>query len=1014
MQATVISQESSVQDFSDDEDVSDFSEFTSDLVDMSKLNFPSLLEQYRNKAGVISRLIKLLDRNATEISDDVDSTAKTPAAKTPMVRTVKANKHKKVDSDIVDYVIMFDNVKNQKDILAWATKVLYECETPIVNKLKSYFQKEKKIIALTGLENAKSLIAKLDDIKTSFDAIKILELLENHDFLAPIISQIIEFWKTTPFVNIPKSAHSIIKKIIKVFYDQPDLTSISFDDLCAISSVRNEISDWHHSGYMFDFEKFKEIVDGSYYSMLFTITVSTNKSGKVGASTSAVGTIDDIIIININKDNFETFKTNDKLNKSIFLETDTLISQLSTIFKTMVKPTELQNYLYGLLNSDEDFAVCLDSAPGSGKSTGMLTNKDGIIVYLPINIKAYKEMIISLTCARIPFVLAQKTESGGDLAYVPSWETMGKIAKYDTTTGRNFEHSGVGSVAKSLVEVYRRLKQLESRTSEQEKLRNAILKQEDEELYRSKRSDGRLTREDINKIESAYKKRSRNLGKKTFFSADIKFVVCHPELRVNGAVKTYLHAKELAIATNRYFLRKDGTRCLTVTAIVDDFGANGEDMIKEHDVTRLCFGADRIILSSGTCPNGIDDPTFSINTTRVEKGKKPFIHRTFDKTLGLGIELNYTGRTGESAGSAGSVGSEKLIPPETRFSLLYCDKSVFEKCPTALQTITLADTFAFLKKKYGPTTIRNYLLDSFLTITLDNLRQEVFDWVYSFSDKERILLVKDVIDHDDDFDDDDDVTPISSAKSAKLAKSAKSAKSTKSTKSDLRTQTLYLSVDPHTCATERFGSTKSVMATFDGVEMPYLDFLQHRINNYESALRARNKEIISLQKLKSVDDGMTTESMIRDLGEVEFNMSGVLPMFNKQFIEHQLEYRGRVKDDQIHFLLQKGALVVDDSSDNTWIDIGIKKAISNIVGYPVQMGVGVDMPKLTKVYLDETTSPAITRQNMGRVGRSSQGCQGTVVFPNIHMLIELFDTDVGENLRPIFQEAVRATLQRNR
>jgi hypothetical protein len=64
--------------------------------------------------------------------------------------------------------------------------------------------------------------------------------------------------------------------------------------------------------------------------------------------------------------------------------------------------------------------------------------------------------------------------------------------------------------------------------------------------------------------------------------------------------------------------------------------------------------------------------------------------------------------------------------------------------------------------------------------------------------------------------------------------------------------------------------------------------------------------------------------------------------------------------------------------------------------------------------LEYGTSHAIASQNMGRVGRSSQGCQGNVVFPNVQMLTELFDSDVGASLAPIFDMAITAVLQRNK
>lgn len=956
-------QQQNVQLFDDEE----YSGETSH-VNMADLNFPDLMEQVENKARKIEKLRSIL-RSEKE-KQEVKSVANMAGAK-KMDKMAKKHKKIKCDDDIRQYVEMFEESGGQRDVLAWATIVLSESDQPVIDKLKSFFQKEKKTDALAGLENAKTVIAKLNDVRSTFNAEKIIDLVKEHDFLQPIIDDIINQWKTTPLVEITKADHKIINKIIKVFRDQVIMSAINFKDLCNVPSVRNEISDWIGGGFTFDLSKFKKIVEGSKYSDLFTI----------------VGDI--VEILHVNRSKIEEFLAIKISNSANFLDTDTVIAQIGNVFKNAVNPTDLQKYLYSLLNSNDKFAVCLDSAPGSGKSTGMLTNENGIIVYSPINIKSYKEMIISLTCAKIPFVLAQRNDAG-ELTYVPSWETMGKLAKYDSKTGKDFktEH------ALTLVEAYRRLRQLEFRTTEEEQQRNAFIRHQEEEAMKAKKTVKKLSYEDTEIIESAYRRRSQQLSKRTFFSSDIKFVVCHPNLRENGALVTYTGALELAETISRANREKS---VRPVTMIVDDFGANDLQMAREIDVIKLCFRADRIILSSGTCPSGIDNPDFVINTVRIAERRQPFIHKSFNKTLGLGVELNYLANdVGDTVGDASEDVQDTNIAgahcrsntvTERRFSLLSCDRSVFERSPTALQTITMNDTFEFLKHMHG-SEIRNYLLDRFLTLTLDDLRQEVVTWVYELPYRERIRIVQDVI--------------------QKVV-----VQNLKSTKMDHRTQTLYLSTEPEACTRRHFGEVRNEMETFDGVTLQYLDFVQHQLNNYAKAVKAQKKEIESLQKRKTVEEGATTESMIRDLGEVSFNRSGVHPMFDKKFVERQLEYRGSVSDVQISFLLQKAVLLVDERSADTWIDVGIKKAVQNIVGYPIQMGIGVDMPKLTKVYLDPTTGPAITRQNMGRVGRSSQGCQGSVVFPNTRMLTELFDANVGELLRPIFLQAVTDVVEEN-
>jgi hypothetical protein len=78
----------------------------------------------------------------------------------------------------------------------------------------------------------------------------------------------------------------------------------------------------------------------------------------------------------------------------------------------------------------------------------------------------------------------------------------------------------------------------------------------------------------------------------------------------------------------------------------------------------------------------------------------------------------------------------------------------------------------------------------------------------------------------------------------------------------------------------------------------------------------------------------------------------------------------------------------------------LKEGVGMIFGSPKNMGIGVDIPFLSEVYLsdDPTISVVEHIQNMGRVGRPSQDTPGRVVFPNLETLIKIFNTDFREQL----------------
>ena len=906
--------------------------FINQQIDLNKLNFGELLEHLQKKTEVLKKLIKhfsikSVDQHIESINENVDKHNKKS--------NKKINKKKKLTctEEISQYVQNLIELKSSNDYLEWGVNTLISIEENenckiIKTKLNDYLRSEKNINAEAALNNSENIVKILKKNKNLFDLNEISELKSKHSFLNNEIEKLMNYWKETSEIEINKSTYSIMKQIIK-YFEKNKIDSACYDDIINSKKVLDKM---YESNEQISLNEFRNIIKKSSYSKIFTITTN------------------DIVNINFNeaaKIDSEKIKTS--------LNVDNLIKQISMAFKNNVKPTDLQKYLYELFHTNEKFAICLDSAPGSGKSTGMLTNNNGMTIYSPINQKSYIEMITSTLSASIPFVMVQKNEVG-EIIYTESWETMGKTLKFDTSTGEDFNDRH----PKSLKKLYIRLKQLENLS--QEDINRRILVEKNAELNKLKKP----TFQDVQKIEGNLKKRKIYLNKKKFTSSEIQFIICHPDLRTNGLLQVYEDADEL----NKYYKNPK-----LITVVIDDFGANSDKMTDEMDVIKLCCIVERIILSSGTCPKGLDNEESPINLERKKNNLSDFIYKRFDKTLGLGIALNYL-----SDNPHHLTDNPHHLTEKKRYSLLLCDKKTFEKSPSSLQTITMTDVFELIKIKYQDQT-RNFLLDCVFTVSLDDLRQNVVDWLYSLADDERIAIVNDVIN-----------------------------RKQYSEKKCNQTQTLFLDSNPVECTIKHFGLPTNKMTSVDGTEMNYIDCIEYNLENYEKMVKIQNKQIESLKKRKSAEEG-TTEEMMKEVGSAEFNRSGVNIMFDRKFVKEQLEFRGIVSDDQIKYLLQKSILVVKPNSDNKWVNVGIKKSAKNIIGTPIEMGIGVDIPKLTKVYLGSDVDLTITKQNIGRVGRSCQGIEGTAIFPNLNMITQLYCADIGEELEHILNQAISKYLK---
>lgn len=908
--------------------IDDFADTKSQFSSMP-IDFKALLEQYQNKASVLKKLRAEIE--SLNLKKEVNNGT--------MSHNVKKKAKKNIPPKIKNLVEKMDDM----DSLEWAVRMLMTSSEEEKRLINNYIAENNIVPIKTALHTAQNLIDRLHNIENNFNLNEMNALLKEHTFLDPYIKKIAENWKNTSSIDLKSTDVQIMDRIYKSV--KKDCNGFKLSDVLKISKVQETITDLRC--LTFDLDRMITLVTKSVYSNIFELVV-------VGSET----------ILRVKSENCEKWKQDSKNLKKKYLLENVVVEQLTDIFKNSVRLTELQEYLCNVLNSGDKVAACVESPTASGKSTGMLLNTTGIVVYFPINEKSYNEFVISCICTKTPFVM-QIFDDNGDIRYMPSHETMGKLDNYKPN-GEEYEEYH----PRTLVDTYQRLCELKNRG-------------EVEQINRLKRIAPKQSTNDkpLDEQNRQYRYRmSKILSKKEFYSTDIRYVVCSPKARKHNGLQIYSHARQYARlpAVRKLYKTLDGKEYDGVTVVIDDFAANGDQMSNEIAVSSLCRCAEKILLLTGTCPSNIGNKNTLLNKIRVENNKLPFVHKKFLKTLGLGISLHY-----------------KNLDEDMRYSFLLMDKENFDKFPTALQAISVNDTFEFLKVKHE-SNLRNYLIDNFESVTLDDLRNEIIEWLYSLNTETKNNIVNRVID------------------ATKMKNDGKSKKVT------TNNQTLFLDSDPIDCVKKVIGAPKD-MVSYLGESIEYLKAVKKEIDDCETMqanIKKEKEHAIKNSKSGKLNDGdMTTEEKIRELDNIDVgNGSLTLPIYDKKFVVDVLNYveERRVTQEQAKYLLQKGCLVVMEKSNQTWVESCLKKCIPFIFGKPDEFGIGVDMPNLTEVHLpnmsDKTNDKMMSSlmiQSIGRVGRSSQKMTGNVIFSSYDDLRTLIESDVGKELSDCCDDAIR-------
>lgn len=912
-----------------------------------------------------------------------------------------------------------------EDRMSWAIRV-HLSGKHILDEVMGYFSEDNKALSL--LTGSLSIVNEINSLKKNFNVDTAMKISKMSSYGKEIVDLIISQWKECDSFSISSDERRTIIDVIKILLKRHS----EKEEKAKVKATENDEEDeeeddtelsfyelFHHKDYIRSIDKsglyslgrerIQKICNFTVFSKALVIgkyeEEDEDGNAIVNSSMTDENTYIDIrdknqatklLLLNelISRakredpydsksvtDLFEKYGqtvTEDEYKESVHmykhLDCDDLIEQIKQMIVKDVQPTELQKHLFDAMNSTNSMAQVIIGPPGCGKTTGLMTkDKNGILVCYPINDKAYVEMIANFWYSGKPFVMAHRDESGEKIVYESSFETVGKLLSYDTSTGETFKEK----YPLSIVELYRRLEQLEQLTPQQIARRNNVLKKEEKEKEKN--------RNDTQKTIAAARKRVKSLRKKRFITKKIEIVVCHPNLRKSGGMKVYEDTCSFARQTGRSFTDENGVFHDAVTAIIDDFGANDLEMMKEKEIIKMSVLCNRIIMISGTAPTGMQYGSI-INFCREQKNKQKFQTFQFSKTLGLGLNLRYFDNDRN----------------EKEYSLLLGPRKIFDQMASAFQCISQDTVFELLNVKYKQ-KLRNFMLSNLYTITLDSLRQNIFDWLYSLPDEERINIVQKV-----------------------LEKVELQNKIKYNTKHQSKLQTLYLSDDPLAYAKQKFpqvilryeikqeeqhesssGKKKQKESEF----ISFLDELKRRITNFEREKKAQEKQYEKEDKPgASRTDGETRKTAGRSRQDVVFNNANIHADFDLKFVETQLALKDEIGEEKLCYLLQRSVLIVDGTSPAKWVESIIKKGVKHIFGTPVSMGIGVDIPFLEKVYLDPKASFAVTLQNVGRVGRPSQDTPGVVVFDNLYQLTNLYSVDIGTILDRIFESTAEKIL----
>lgn len=436
---------------------------------------------------------------------------------------------------------------------------------------------------------------------------------------------------------------------------------------------------------------------------------------------------------------------------------------------------------------------------------------------------------------------------------------------------------------------------------------------------------------------------------------------------------------------------------------LNNFDTNYEDSTRKSEIFDHLINDDNTGLISSLIENGKFSDilnfqkdehveiVFSLLFEMIkEKDIRPFISKGIDidntrrhiinhlYSLDSVLRINIVSRLMEKAiENAHEIGKINSIEKEMPYSLLLENKVVFDNMPSAFQTISVNMTFELLIAKLGERGARNFILTN-KDINLDDIRENVMQWLYQFENSEtRIQIVIEIM------------RKIGVARTSDA------------------TQKLFINSQPLQYARLKLGDVTENIQGSDGKVRSFFDTIRTRLDDYDKEKKRQEKQEESDAKSSVNESGETKATKGRDKNEVIFNRTNINPRIPLRDVIEQINNYSHVGETKLCYLLQKDAVIIDDTTPGSWADQQMKER-SFIFGTSIKMGVGVDIPTLDTVYIDpETTEVAKIIQNIGRVGRPSQHFPGKVVFPNIVSLTRSYNTDFGAELSVIFRNLIR-------
>ena len=261
------------------------------------------------------------------------------------------------------------------------------------------------------------------------------------------------------------------------------------------------------------------------------------------------------------------------------IEELTLFDVLKKVEHTQEKVTDMQRYMYDVIDSNNNFAELICSPTGSGKTYGLmaiLSALNCITVVSELSVGVHVEFMKSMIGCGIPFATAEPV--------------------HDKTTGNTV------------------------------RVKYALCHE----------TVGHYTTFNLSDFLIVLKRTERNIRNtiKPVTTAGPKVIIVHPELRRSGLMQVINDAINYTDAKS---LTDDVS--LKLNVIIDDYCASRDDSIVNTDVIRAVCEVNNVMLLTATPPHDFGNEMLPHNVSRLAKGLSKFTYRFFKKTLGMGVDL---------------------------------------------------------------------------------------------------------------------------------------------------------------------------------------------------------------------------------------------------------------------------------------------------------------------------------------------------------------------------------------